>query len=76
MKSLMTISMSAIVLITAFMMYYEISNYSRKYVSKCCSSSYQELITRDKYNKEENKIYCINCKKWCELKEIEPLIKW
>ena len=38
-----------------------------EYLSKCCKANYRQINTTNKYNKEEVKIYCINCKKWCEL---------
>ena len=38
-----------------------------EYLSKCCKANYRQINTTNKYNKQELKIYCIDCKKWCEL---------
>ena len=43
---------------------------SFKLVSKCCEGTYREVPRRDGYEP-----YCLECKKWCELKEIKE-IQW
>ena len=50
--------------------YFEITQvYEKQYASNCCGYSYREITTISKYNKEETRFYCLNCKKWCDIKE-------
>tara|TARA_R110001583_G_scaffold138687_1_gene290446 strand:+ start:275 stop:472 length:198 start_codon:yes stop_codon:yes gene_type:complete len=39
---------------------------SFKLVSECCESQYRELPKKNGYA-----MYCLNCKKWCDLIEIK-----
>ena len=43
--------------------------YEKEYVSNCCSYSYRQITTIDKYNKEQTKNYCLGCRKWCDVLE-------
>ena len=39
-----------------------------KLASKCCDSKYKEMPRRNSYEP-----YCLECNKWCELKEIREI---
>ena len=67
MNKLMATSMVSVILIAAVATYIEIKNYTPEYISDCCKSSYNRIETINRYNKKEVKIYCLNCKKWCDL---------
>ena len=43
--------------------------YEKEYVSNCCMYSYREITTLSKHNKEQTRNYCLNCRKWCTIKE-------
>ena len=50
--------------------YFEIMQpHEKEYVSNCCEYPYRHINAVNKYNKPESKFYCLNCKKWCDIKE-------